>query len=281
LSFSAFTGFLVTNIPTPALPTRPTMPNSVGVYEAFQQGMINPVTLAVRNPMGHYVPFEDALISGLLYLKSSTHREGSAYRGREGSMSRGEMVLPNRSASMPPGGRQQGNFSYSYRAQTSQTGAPTMTRAGTISGPLPPGSTLPSMPPPMLTHGPSGQTGTMSAMNGMRQQHGSTSQYGGYKPGMGTLPLHPQADPHSPLQNAQSPLLNGNAHFVNGKLFASRPGFIIEGNGTVINMQTGEVISLSQAQKQNIIQQIPDDADDQAIPPPANHMFNRVSHRRK
>ena len=252
---------------------KPVPPNSISVHQAFQQGRINPLNLSVQNSKGQFISFEDALATGILHPRSSSvRREGSL--ARDGSLMR-ESANQVRAASMPPTGS-----SYSFKKQTTH-------QSGGMHMPTQRGAT----------------TNGFQTLNGANMVNGGAH----LKPGMGTLP--PNFSPNTPTQQrrvwekqqqqqhhhhsssgtnpasfyhdlpaqSQSPLLNGNAHFINGKLFASRPGYQIEGNGAVINTMTGESISLTQAQRMNIVQQIPDDEYDAGTLPPSNSMFNRVS----
>lgn len=276
--------------------SRPASPHSYSVSQAFQQGMIFPANLTVRKHSGQFISFEDALDSGLLYPRASStmRREGSM--AREGSVAREPVNNTMRAASLPPGSGQNQNYSYSsYRKQaSSRRGAPPMAhqadRSATMNGHMSNGTMNGStrmMPDVMTNNFRHQSTGTMphsrtaAAGNGHQQQqrmweksshHQSTTnnQHGGEQ--------SPGFYPDYPAQS-NSPLLNGNAHFVNGKLFASRPGYKIEGNGNVVNMSNGETLTLGQAQKMHIVQQIPDDEYDAGTLPPNFSMFNRVSVR--
>ena len=291
IMFLYFVGLITTQVPLNAVLARPASPHSLSVSQAFQQGLIFPTTLAVRKPSGQFIPFEDALASGLLYPRASStmRREGSV--AREGSIAREPVHNSMRAASLPPGGGQ--NYSYSYRKQqmSSRHGAAPMQhhtdRSATMNGHMGHGTMNSGMrvtPEALHTTNnlPHQSTGTLphhTRNTGQQQQrlweksvhHQSTNnnQYGGEQsPG-----FYPADYP----AQSNSPLLNGNAHFVNGKLFASRPGYKIEGNGNVVNMNNGETLTLGQAQKMHIIQQIPDDEYDAGTIPPNFSMFNRVS----
>ncbi|XP_067941004.1 uncharacterized protein [Watersipora subatra] len=274
-------GLLVTKVPISAILSKPAPPNSMSVHQAFQQGFINPLNLSMQNSNRQFISFEDALASGLLYPRasSSMRREGSV--AREGTLVK-EPASQVRAASMPPTGTLP-NSSYSYRKQTiQQSSGPS---SGQTSGPK---NMSPSNPYP--------------SMNGSSMMNGGAH----LKPGMGTLPpnfssntpttgtqqrrvwekqTHVQqrntgANPSGGFYNdqpaqSQSPLLNGNAHFINGKLFASRPGYTIDGNGAVVNIMTRETLTLAQAIAKNIVQKIPDDEYDAGTLPPNNSMYNR------
>lgn len=259
-------GLVVTSVPLSTILSKPAAPYSISVFQAFQQGLINPFNLTVRNNLGQFISFEEALASGFLYPRAS-----SSY-GREGSVSR-EIPIQRehqsnmntmRSTSVPPGSTMPKNYSYSYKkmmSHESSGGGPSSTyRAG----------------------------GSVSRA----PQHHMVNGGAHMKPGVGTLPhgnssLHEQRWRHQSSNSNQgfypeqthSPLLNGNAHFVNGRLYASKPGFKVEGNGMVINLSTGETFDLTTAQRMNIIQQIPDDEYDHGggMRGPPNNLFNRVS----
>lgn len=254
-------GLIITSIPLSSILSKPALPNTISVFQAFQQGLVNPLNLHVRNNQGQFIPFEDALASGLLYPRASSSfgREGSV--AKEGSVVRENM----RAMSLPP---QSQGYSYSYKTsnQAMNSGPQAKYRNNTANR-------------------------QQSVMNGGAHM----------RPGVGTLPLNKgqheqqwrqtqhrehQQSGNVPQQGiypepAHSPLLNGNAHFVNGKLYASRPGFKIEANGTVVNLNTGEMCDLMQAQQMNLVQQIPDDEYDHAgTYRRTNSMFNRVSGHR-
>lgn len=68
------------------------------------------------------------------------------------------------------------------------------------------------------------------------------------------------------------------AHLVNGKLYAAKQGYIINSNGQVVNLTDGEVMTIAQGERLNIIHRLPD-TDHQSghsYVPASNLMFNRV-----
>lgn len=264
----------MTAVPLNIILSKPASPSALSVHQAIQQGLVNPLTLAVQSGGGQFISFEDALAAGLLYPRaSSSIRQDSSFV-RDGSLARENMNI-SRAASVPttgtpPAGK---NYSYSYRKRTAHHSTGTQPRNRDVG-----------------------------VMNGAHMINGGAH----LKPGVGTLPHSTSTLPHAipatqhrvwenqqhmhgagnvqqpgfdSLQGgqAQSPLLNGNAHFVNGKLFASRPGYKIEGDGMVVNLMNGEAMGLAQAQRANIVQQIPDDEYDAGTLPPNQSMYQRVS----
>lgn len=258
------------------------------------------MTLSVTHPNGQAMSFEDALVSGLLYPRASSSMRGTSV-SRDIPVAR-EQGYHMRAASVPPGGTlpQKQNQVFSYKQSSHQSSGgqfPTQQQqhqmqqhqqqqqhrggslshqraaglSGSMSGMINGGAHL----KPGVGTLPHSMSGTQQRRVWEKQHHVQQHQTGGTA--AATTPVTSSSFHNDQPAQSQSPLLNGNAHFVNGKLFASRPGYQIEGNGNVINLMSGETISLNQAQRMNIVQQIPDDDYDAGTLPPTNSMFNRVS----
>lgn len=92
----------------------------------------------------------------------------------------------------------------------------------------------------------------------------------------------------TPISNKQPVVQNGlemgtlsirrtGAHLLNGKLYATKSGYLINNHGMVVNMNTGEAISLAMAERNGLVRRLADEDDrTDSYVPAANMMFNRV-----
>lgn len=248
-------------------------PSSFTIHEAMRKGFVNPITLAVRHPAtGQFMMFESALTTGLsalhlcvciLYIVSIAqflvllgllHPKASSIT----TSSAVPLTLPP-----PPPNQRAG-------VRRSESMSKVERRVRRLDGNAGYGSTAaPTMVQSNEFH------------NYQSKMYNATK--GTIKGGDALTLTVPSGGGHMTSNGLETGTLSlgkkkSDVHLVNGKLYAAKPGFIINSNSQVVNLTTGDVMNLVQAERLYIVYRLPDKDHQggQSYVPASNMMFNRV-----